>query len=488
MINENLNSMLNSMLKTGQTMFPATRPTCRLPTSQQSIDDYLQSFCSRDVMFFDSLALMSGVKRTFGDRHGQEGVGWRPRCVDCDGDNVILKGKTERARLCYDRDDMWVVAMPRRWLCNECNHAFGDYKIRDQLVKARPSLDRLLPHFTEKAAITTRLLDDLVGSATKGMGPSALADLCRQRYSKTYDGKVMLYLEEVQSLIEKEQRLLSYGQLYHEVVINKNPLLLPQIDSNDYRGWAPSSSYLMQHLTSHFNRRKADYDKDYMSRAVDSTCLSLDCSYKVCKWMGKANGHGCFGTLLTGMNEFGEVILNRFMTSDNAAETKLALKSLVSAHSKIEFVSTDKPSKDKPMLQEIFASLQSDAVPQPGVIVPSSKEGVFVNEKLEMFFGDTTNAVALRDKLWILRTQLSDNYGRGKLASLSFDAEWDNKTKQKERDGVDVVQMSKVPEDGNEGGEPLTVYVIHVSDLLNYVRHKEDGRKQNGKRVFFFFF
>ena len=156
MINENLNSMLNSMLKTGQTMFPATRPTCRLPTSQQSIDDYLQSFCSRDVMFFDSLALMSGVKRTFGDRHGQEGVGWRPRCVDCDDDNVILKGKTERARLCYDRDDMWVVAMPRRWLCNECNHAFGDYKIRDQLVKARPSLDRLLPHFTEKAAITTR--------------------------------------------------------------------------------------------------------------------------------------------------------------------------------------------------------------------------------------------------------------------------------------------------------------------------------------------
>lgn len=105
------------------------------------------------------------------------------------------------------------------------------------------------------------------------------------------------------------------------------------------------------------NSSRQYFDAEVVRHMKNSMMVAIDASYKVGKWM---MGHGdqkIYEALHSGLNEYGEVVMQRWSTSDNHGELEAHLRQLQKLGFKPWWIFSDVPEKDKDMLVRVFKNL-----------------------------------------------------------------------------------------------------------------------------------
>jgi len=106
-------------------------------------------------------------------------------------------------------------------------------------------------------------------------------------------------------------------------------------------------------------KKRQCYDSECLKRARSSKILAIDASYKVPKWMMKWGGQRIYETLHSGTNEYNEIVLQRFSTSDNHDELGSNLESLGKIGLNPYLCFSDDPGRDESLLKRIFLNLKT---------------------------------------------------------------------------------------------------------------------------------
>ena len=106
-------------------------------------------------------------------------------------------------------------------------------------------------------------------------------------------------------------------------------------------------------------KKRQYYDSECLKRARSSKILAIDASYKVPKWMMKWGGQRIYETLHSGTNEYNEIVLQRFSTSDNHDELGSNLESLGKIGLNPYLCFSDDPGRDESLLKRIFLNLKT---------------------------------------------------------------------------------------------------------------------------------
>ena len=101
------------------------------------------------------------------------------------------------------------------------------------------------------------------------------------------------------------------------------------------------------------------YDSECVKRAQSTKILAIDASYKVPKWMMKWGGDRIYDALHSGTNEYNEIVMQRFSTSDNHEELGANLKALkdLGLNPYLSFI--DDPNRDESLLKKLYTHLNN---------------------------------------------------------------------------------------------------------------------------------
>ena len=124
------------------------------------------------------------------------------------------------------------------------------------------------------------------------------------------------------------------------------------------------------------DRNRNYYDSECIKRARASKILAVDASYKVPKWMMRWGTDRIYDTLHSGTNEYNEIILQRFSTSDNHVELGSNLASLKNVRLDPHLSFSDDPTRDESLLKKYFDRLRlgDEDVEQNNTLPPNLTE------------------------------------------------------------------------------------------------------------------
>ena len=105
-------------------------------------------------------------------------------------------------------------------------------------------------------------------------------------------------------------------------------------------------------------RRRNNYDSECIKRALSSTILAIDASYKVPKWLMKWGGEKIYEALHSGTNEYNEIIIQRFSTSDNHEELRSNCEAFCRMGLNPHLVFSDNPERDESLMKEVISNLR----------------------------------------------------------------------------------------------------------------------------------
>ena len=88
---------------------------------------------------------------------------------------------------------------------------------------------------------------------------------------------------------------------------------------------------------------RAYYDAEAIKRLALSEIFSLYASYKVPNWIIRWGGSKMFDVLESGLNEYGEIITQHFVSSDNHRQLEIVLRMLKSCGLSPSFTFSDVP-------------------------------------------------------------------------------------------------------------------------------------------------
>lgn len=103
------------------------------------------------------------------------------------------------------------------------------------------------------------------------------------------------------------------------------------------------------------------YDSECVKRAKTSKILAIDASYKVPKWMMKWGKDRMYDALHSGTNEYNEIVMQRFSTSDNHDELGSNLDALGFLGLSPHLAFSDDPGRDESLLKRCFPKLKNKA-------------------------------------------------------------------------------------------------------------------------------
>ena len=293
---------------------------------------------------------------------------YRPKCR-C-GRMMKKNGKTNPPRLVYGSVENYMLNAPERFVCGACaqsakiqkenglpkkervqwSYLSSDDHILDQLRVENLDAYLMFPcMLTKRAAIDNDLLDDLMDEAAKGNGPGGMADTRQRKHCKRWQEK------EAKWLAFLKRRKLSPTP--HDPRDFSEVEKCPHYLSSDIGGIVPSASWLVHVFCTKILKLRGYFDAEIVKRVATSEYFSLDASYKVPNWIMKWGGSKLFDCLESGLNDYAEIIMQHFASSDNHEQLSVVLKMLKEAGLKPALVLTDVPERDRPLMEKIWPSL-----------------------------------------------------------------------------------------------------------------------------------
>jgi hypothetical protein len=118
----------------------------------------------------------------------------------------------------------------------------------------------------------------------------------------------------------------------------------PKYTSAEIGGVVPSPSWLVHMFCTIVESIRHYLDSECIKRLKTTRTIAIDASYKVPKWMMSWGGASLFDALQSGVNEYGEIVLQHFATSDNHQQMRPVLELLESYGFDPELAFTDNPS------------------------------------------------------------------------------------------------------------------------------------------------
>ena len=198
---------------------------------------------------------------------------------------------------------------------------------------------------TECAAVTMELKDFLLAGIENGLGPSQAKSMIQTFYT---------------------QRFTRLQSQYYAIVEKGKPsgsVVNPFGSFNDERGYygkVPSVKYLASIIIKHVQKFQVFYDFEVQRRY--GTLYKMDHCFKPAKHLYQIDGQGIFNSLLTCMNEYGEIRINSFTTGTTNEETQASLRAMkqtleANYQPFPKHFYSDICCKDRPMLENTFESL-----------------------------------------------------------------------------------------------------------------------------------
>jgi hypothetical protein len=196
------------------------------------------------------------------------------------------------------------------------------------------------------------LYESIVNDAVKGIGPAANAETIERDHLGTWQKKEIQWAAHLRRRIAKP--------MVHDLQMNDSDEVekCPEYYSKDMGGQTPCASWLIHMFNVITEKLRPYYDSECLKRILSTMFMSLDASYKVPKWIMKWGGSKLFEVLESGLNEYGEIILQHFELSDNHRQLGTVLLVLKEHGLNPSFVFTDVPGRDRGFLQDLFPSLR----------------------------------------------------------------------------------------------------------------------------------
>ena len=133
----------------------------------------------------------------------------------------------------------------------------------------------------------------------------------------------------------------------------------PSYFSEKLCGSIPSSKYLVLMFNRYVTAKRQYFDSEVLKCCKRSTLVSLHASYKVGKLLMKYGKEKMYDTLHTMVNEFGQIVQQKFLNGDNHDELEENLLHLNSLGLDPSLVFSDNPERDRSMLQRVFPKLSN---------------------------------------------------------------------------------------------------------------------------------
>lgn len=297
---------------------------------------------------------------------------WRPKCPNC-GTKMNRHKCDSPPRLVFDTHENYWLNSPDRYICKACerynksiegtdeapkqiSHCCTNDAIIEQLCASHAELMDIFPcHLTRKNAIDKKLLDTVIHSAVKGIGPQAFSENIVSWHQQEWQKRELQWARYNINLLNQPSL----------TPINRSEIKkCPHYFSDKLGGCTPSGKWLIEMLCEYVDLRRPYYDSECVKRAILSKILAIDASYKVPKWMMKWGGQRLYDALHSGTNEYNEIILQRFSTSDNHQELGAILETLSSLGLNPYLPFSDDPTHDESLLHKFFSNLRNGSEEQ----------------------------------------------------------------------------------------------------------------------------
>lgn len=327
------------------------------------------------------------------------GSQWKPFCPHCKK-TLKKEGMNLEPRLVFGLHQNYWLNSPQRYCCQDCrvknnNRQENEPKIRtsfydtseevlEQIGNVHPELLQAFPcHLTHINAIDKDLMNLVIHSAVKGIGPAAISETVASFHELHWQKGENEWLH---CLDTKLNRQPTVGQ---QPIRREDIEKCPEYFTLKMGGCVPSASWLLDMFCIVVKRMRPYLDSEVIKRAISSKILSIDASYKVIKWMMKwGSKERIYNALFTGSNEFNEIPFQFFSTSDNHEELGANLESLKKLGLNPHLAFTDDPGRDASLLKKIFPNLANagddendiEAVPEDLVEYNSDKEILYLHD------------------------------------------------------------------------------------------------------------
>lgn len=336
------------------------------------------------------------------------GSGWKPHCPNCKK-TLSRNGVKLHPRLIFGRKRNYWLNAPQRYICKDCKdlkktHNFYDTTddILKQIETAHPELMNIFPCIlTNRNGIDKGLMDWIIHCAVKGIGPAAIADIMASLHELEWQKGENLWAKTVHTKLNQPAAT--------QQPINRHDIeKCPDYFSLRMGGCVPSETWMIEMFCKVVNRLRPYLDSECIKRAKSSRVLSIDASYKIIKWMmTHGQNERVYNALITASNEYNEIPMQCFATSDNHEEIGANLEAL-KAHGLNPYLAfSDNPARDEPLLKRIFPNLNnssgdtvsSDDVPTDLIELTSEKSILYLHQydklliSLSKFRQDLENAL-----------------------------------------------------------------------------------------------
>lgn len=300
------------------------------------------------------------------------GSHWKPRCPNCNK-KLAKNGVKLEPRLVFGQHQNYWLNSRQRYRCSHCEDRnkvakqkgepsiiwnFNDSceGVMKQIEETNPELANIFPcHMQKKNAIDKKLMDLVMHSAVKGIDPAAMSESIASWHELEYQKR------------ENEWGANVDKKVNHQASAIQQPIRRDEIEKcPDYfslkmGGCIPSGQWLIHMFCVIIKRMRPYLDSECVKRAKSCRILSMDASYKIIKWMMMhGQNERVYNALISGSNEYNEIPMQFFATSDNHEEIGLNLEALKAHGLDPHLVFTDDPGRDEGLLKRIFPKLESD--------------------------------------------------------------------------------------------------------------------------------
>ena len=287
-------------------------------------------------------------------------------CPNC-GEKLSKNGHTNPPLLVFGQNENYLLNSPQKYVCIDCrdnskdrqnhepklayNFTSTTSEILQQIGDRYPEIMDLFPcHITHQNAIDKKLMNLIIHNAVKGIGPIATRESLVAWHELEWQKRENLWANF--ALKKLNQPTINQRNI-DRADIEK----CPHYFSLELGGCVPGGSWMVQMFCSTVQKMCHYYDSECIKRAKTSKVIAIDASYKVPKWMMKWGSGRIYDALHSGTNEYNEIIMQRFSTSDNHEELSSNLKNLSELGVNPYLCFSDDPSRDESILKKTFSNL-----------------------------------------------------------------------------------------------------------------------------------
>lgn len=360
------------------------------------------------------------------------GSQWKPKCPCCNK-KLTKWGVGLEPRLVFGQCKNYWLYAPQVYICQTCRDANAEAKrkgektvkyqyydtseeVLKQIDDIHPELHNVFPcHLTSRNAIDKQLMNLIIHCAVKGIGPAAMAECIASWHELEWqlgENEWGRYL-----LTHLNQPSANQRSIRREDIEK-----CPEYFSLEMGGCVPSGSWLIEMFCVLIRRMRPYLDSECIKRAKSSRVLSIDASYKIIKWMMMWGHHErVYNALISGSNEYNEIPMQFFATSDNHTEIGLNLEALAK-HGMNPFLAfSDDPGRDEGLLKRIFSNLTNAGDNQSEVVEVPANMTEFTSKKDIIYLFEIDRATMMLSKF---RQDIEDAIDdtAGSAVRVAFDA------------------------------------------------------------------